>query len=661
VTAQYRRGSPQSIGLSFAHKLTRLGVPVFAARLNADGQPDRRDKRWQEWQTYEPDPARVDAWRPGMAMCAVMGHALDAIDYDAQKDEAGDSLKRFWADLGADRPRWLGRVATPSGGRHLYIPKQGYHTRHPIPGYPGIDYQGGAEDGEGRALLFIPPTARPSKVTGELTSYAWLSRSVMAPNGDGPYVALARLLDDATADALAAGTGGRRQSLGKLQQLVMAAESGGQRGALMAYVAEAEKQGIPRDSITQLILAMDVPTLTRGRPWTERSIATLFHKPGVIIPDADERERAELNGFAPKRSGLVRWMKDVESRPVSWLWTRYLALGAISLNDGEKGVGKSTIWNDIAARVSRGDVMPDGSAGLGKPANVLIISPENMVEEIIKPQLAAAGANMSRIATTPDIRLRRGKAPEMYLLPDAAGKIYEMIRAADARLAIIEPITSFLMQNINSHNDASVRTALGPLAAMLPEARCAVALSRNMNKDTSKSARYRGGGSVGFANIARVHMVTGRLPESYEGEGEFGLSQVDVNMTRRVAETLAYSIADSEVPLDDQGNYVARLVWHGLADIDADTLVRGEEPKRGPEPIAQEGAREVLAGMFDQQGTWPVAEVTKALKDAGASTHKSVLDKVKKELGISARAEYKAGGGIDYWVWTVETEKYRAR
>ena len=31
----------------------------------------------------------------------------------------------------------------------------------------GIDYQGGDDDGRGRGFVFIAPTVRPSKVTGE--------------------------------------------------------------------------------------------------------------------------------------------------------------------------------------------------------------------------------------------------------------------------------------------------------------------------------------------------------------------------------------------------------------------------------------------------------------------------------------------------------------
>src|SRR5437762_14160768 len=57
-------------------------------------------------------------------------------------------------------------------------------------------------------------------------------------------------------------------------------------------------------------------------------------------------------------------MSDVQPRPLHWLWRYWLALGKLALLDGDPGQAKSMLLVDLAARVSSGQVMPDGSAGI---------------------------------------------------------------------------------------------------------------------------------------------------------------------------------------------------------------------------------------------------------------------------------------------------------
>ena len=104
----------------------------------------------------------------------------------------------------------------------------------------------------------------------------------------------------------------------------------------------------------------------------------------------------------------------------------------------------------------------------------------------------------------------------------------------------MDPITAFLEQNINSHNEASVRTALAPLAEVLERLDCAAGFSRNMNKNTGQEAKFRGSGSAAFANLARVQLVAMRLPKDCGSEADFGLWQADVNLTQRRDEALTY-------------------------------------------------------------------------------------------------------------------------
>ena len=65
----------------------------------------------------------------------------------------------------------------------------------------------------------------------------------------------------------------------------------------------------------------------------------------------------------PSTQARPRPMSAVEPRPVEWLWPGWIALGKLTVLDGDPGVGKSTLLLDLAARLSRDGVMPDRTVG----------------------------------------------------------------------------------------------------------------------------------------------------------------------------------------------------------------------------------------------------------------------------------------------------------
>jgi P4 family phage/plasmid primase-like protien len=189
----------QQHALAVARSLAAAGIPVFVAA------PDPTNNAGfalpNAWQQTTPDPTAVDHWRPGMALCALMGCGLDLIDVDTRN--GGDI-----AALGNELPVVLASATTPSGGTHHFIRSLGVGSRDGI--LPGIDLKGGRPDGHGRGFAFIAPTVRPSKTTGELAGYRWTA----APNlsqlatQDNSGVALATRVRALLADSPVRSLGG---------------------------------------------------------------------------------------------------------------------------------------------------------------------------------------------------------------------------------------------------------------------------------------------------------------------------------------------------------------------------------------------------------------------------------------------------------------------
>jgi hypothetical protein len=140
----------------------------------------------------------------------------------------------------------------------------------------------------------------------------------------------------------------------------------------------------------------------------------------------------------PSAEARVRPMSNVKSRSVEWLWPGWIALGKLTVLDGDPNLGKSTLLLDLAARVSRDGRMPDGSAG---PVGAsLILSAEDGEEDTIKPRLAAAGAVARRVFTLPAVKGDDG-ADRLPEIPLDLPAIETAAAKRRARLVVIDPLT----------------------------------------------------------------------------------------------------------------------------------------------------------------------------------------------------------------------------
>lgn len=87
-----------------------------------------------------------------------------------------------------------------------------------------------------------------------------------------------------------------------------------------------------------------------------------------------------------EKTELLTLYSDVRPSPVSWLWYPYIAVGKITLLQGDPGDGKSTMMLNLIAELSRGGATPDGRV-FGRPQRVIYQCSEDGAEDTIKPAL----------------------------------------------------------------------------------------------------------------------------------------------------------------------------------------------------------------------------------------------------------------------------------
>jgi AAA domain len=340
---------------------------------------------------------------------------------------------------------------------------------------------------------------------------------------------------------------------------------------------------------------------------------------------------------SPDRSSSVVWLDSVKTTRVRWVWRDYIPAGKITIFDGDPGVGKSIITADLAARVSTGALMVDRSQCLTGPRAVLMVGAEDDLADTVAPRLDAADADRTRIAT---IKLQRDDEGELrpLTIPDGLVHLREAIVESKALLVVIDPITCFLSEGINTNNDASVRRALAPLADVAAETGAAVVLIRHLNKEKGPTAVYRGGGSIGFTAAARAEFVFGKHPTVPD---LFVMARTKANLVQADrAPSLGYRIVASEVDPE-----VPVVEWAGVVVVTADSVVGADARRHAP---AREAAEDFLLELLGDHEWHSAGEIEEAAEAAGIK--KATLHRGAVSLGVEKDSQRDDGRYVG-WQW----------
>jgi hypothetical protein len=328
---------------------------------------------------------------------------------------------------------------------------------------------------------------------------------------------------------------------------------------------------------------------------------------------------ASANGQAthPPTAGevipVVLTMADVKPCQVDWIWPRWIPRRAITLIDGDPGLGKSTITLDLAARVSRGWAMPSGDDPQIGPAGVLLLSAEDDPAATIRPRLNAADADVSRVHLLEAIRLDEDERPPV--LPWDLDRAETFIHKLGIVLVVVDPIMAYLDSQIDAHKDQDVRRCLHSLKSLAERTGVAIVIVRHLNKLTGPPALYRGGGSIGIMGAVRSAMLVGRHPNEPD---QCVMAPTKCNLCA-MPKSLTYAL--------EPYKSVSRIGWIGDVDLTADDLLDRPRHKRTTTDQCAAALMELLAA-----GPKEVGVVDAALGQLGYSP--AAVKRARQQLRI---------------------------
>jgi putative DNA primase/helicase len=343
---------------------------------------------------------------------------------------------------------------------------------------------------------------------------------------------------------------------------------------------------------------------------------------------ADAPPWSEKKPEMDKGSLSVVRMADVEPEAVRWLWYPFIALGKLTILEGDPGLGKSWLMCAIAAAVSCGRGLP--SAEPFEPGNVLMLSAEDGLGDTLRPRLNAVGANASRVF-----------ALNEPLTLDTAGliKLEATIIEYKPKLIVIDPPFAYTGGKTDIHRANECRAISAPLAAIAERPGCAIVAVRHLGKSRGGGHALNAGiGSIDFAAAARSVLLAGQDPDD---SSKRAVVQIKNNLAS-IGEAIGYTLEGGQ------------FYWTGISTLTAGRILSlpSNEEERGARSEAIEFLRPALA-----DGPHPSKEINSEARNADISA--STLRRAKDTLGVRALKEGgHFGGDSQKWLWALPEGAY---
>jgi DNA repair protein RadA/Sms len=197
---------------------------------------------------------------------------------------------------------------------------------------------------------------------------------------------------------------------------------------------------------------------------------------------------------------------EVEELDIEWAWEKWIPRQFVTFLYGEAGTGKSSFLHYLAACITRGWDLPDGSKQT-EPRGVVYISYEEPTASVLTPALRKSGADMSRISILSKVKrdvqsLNEISESDFEIPTDILLLEQEIIRVG-ASVVLIDPLMSMVNASATTARNQNARQIVRQIEDLASRTGVAVLIVGHLNKGGSKDLMQRAGGSKGFTDIAR--------------------------------------------------------------------------------------------------------------------------------------------------------------
>jgi hypothetical protein len=313
-------------------------------------------------------------------------------------------------------------------------------------------------------------------------------------------------------------------------------------------------------------------------------------------------------------------MSEVVAEDIRWLYAPYFPRGAVTLIDGDPGLGKSSLSVAVVAALSKGRPWsadrPSGKA--------LLLSAEDDPARVQKPRLIANRADTEKIRY----------ARELFSLDEHGLAMLrtEMLQYRPD-LVIIDPIIAYMSASFDLHKATDMTRFFTEIDKIAREFDCAMVVIRHLRKSRDGDALYQGLGSIAVAGRVRSMLVLGRHPE----DSEIRAIAHSKSNYGKLGPTIVFELKP------ELGTEVPKVTWLDTEEITADDILRPQsEATAGRPPKESDQVQRFLRDILDD-GEMDSKAVLRAGEKRGFS--EITIRRVMKKIGGKKRA----AGRQSFW------------
>jgi Bifunctional DNA primase/polymerase, N-terminal/AAA domain/Primase C terminal 1 (PriCT-1) len=385
---------------------------------------------------------------------------------------------------------------------------------------------------------------------------------------------------------------------------------GMRNSTLTQFAGYMHARNVPKDALLEALKALN---------------RSMSEKP---LPDREVRQIARsVSRYPTKPIPEMLSFADIPDERLEWLWFPFLSFRTLALLDGNPGEGKSQFTTWLCARVSRGDLLPNGDPM--EPVNCFLCNFEDLPGAVIKKRLEANGADLSRVFV---------QSRSFRLTPEMVQWLEGEIISKKARLVILDPIQAVITKGTDTNSNVDVRDFMDQLREVAERNDCSIICIRHFGKGSHDKAMMKGIGSTDFVGIARNQLGLGRRKD-----GKRGFLVVTLKANYNEAEGALFKMTTADARAGEQPS----VSFDRFDTVDADEFFGAGNAKRGPEQDEREVAKQFL---LDALADGPKAATALKSQAEARAISASTLDRARKELKVIS---FKKG---KIWYWSLPPE-----
>lgn len=394
---------------------------------------------------------------------------------------------------------------------------------------------------------------------------------------------------------------------------------GGRNDYLNKELFRLRAQGYGKEQLHEIAATLNQTRL--DPPLTDKEVRTIVRSAlkGEVRSGKVGRKGSQ---FSDSEVPELLSFDRVKTERIEWLWYPYIARGTLGLLDGFPGEGKSQFLCWLAATISKGRTLPGGV--ILPPMNTFLLNLEDLPGAVIKKRLEANGADLTKIF----IQSKRFRLDD-----DMTTWLDEKMEEHSPALLIVDPIQSFITDDVDTNNNISVRHFMERLADLAERNGCAVICVRHFGKTKHGKAMLNGIGSTDFVGISR-----NQLGLAARDDDELGFYVFHMKTNFQRGKSMLFSMSEA----DGRKGERPRIRFVEFSDITADEYLSDEKDRPGPDQDAREDARAFLQNYLAEEPK--KAAECKAQGQARGLSH-STLSRAKEDLKI---VSYRNG---TVWFW----------